>query len=199
MSVLIPFAKLIGVVYLGVIIHAVVVYSGTVFIIAKMSPVKFFRGFSEAMLTAFSTCSGAATFPVSMRAAQENLGVSPGISGFVQPLGATINMDGSTLYQGICALFIAQAYGIHLGFGAQLTVALTALLASLGCAGVPGSGLIMLTVVLSSVGLPLEGIALIAGVDRILDMVRTTCNITGDAACAVMIAKIEGELAEVKK
>ena len=199
LSVLIPFAKLIFAVYLGVIIHQVVVYSGMVSIIGKMSPVKFFKGFSEAALLAFSTCSSSATLPVSMRVAQENLGVSPTISSFVQPLGATINMDGTALYQGVCALFVAQAYGIHLGFGGQLTVLLTALLASIGTAGVPGAGLIMLTLVLTSVGLPLEGVALIAGVDRILDMARTSCNVTGDAACAVVVAKTEGELTEVKK
>jgi len=198
-SVLIPFAKLIFAVYLGVIIHEVVVYSGMVSIIGKMSPVKFFKGFSEAALLAFSTCSSSATLPVSMRVAQDNLGVSPTISSFVQPLGATINMDGTALYQGVCALFVAQAYGIHLGFGGQLTVLLTALLASIGTAGVPGAGLIMLTLVLTSVGLPLEGVALIAGIDRILDMARTSCNVTGDAACAVVVAKTEGELAEVKK
>jgi len=117
MSILIPFAKLIFAVYLGVIIHEVVVYSGMTAIIAKMSPMKFFRGFGEASLLAFSTCSSSATLPVSMRCAQENLGVSSTISSFVQPLGATINMDGTALYQGVCALFVAQAYGIHLGFG----------------------------------------------------------------------------------
>jgi len=194
LPVLIPFAKLIFAVYLGVIIHEVVVYSGMVSIIAKISPVKFFTGFSEASLLAFSTCSSSATLPVSMRAAQDNLKVSPTISSFVQPLGATINMDGTALYQGVCALFVAQAYGISLGFGGQLTVLVTALLASIGTAGVPGAGLVMLTVVLASVGLPLEGIALIAGVDRILDMARTSCNVTGDAACAVVVAKTEGEL-----
>ncbi|MBA7632663.1 Proton/sodium-glutamate symport protein [subsurface metagenome] len=199
LSVLIPFAKLIFAVYLGVIIHEVVVYSGMVSIIGKMSPVKFFKGFSEAALLAFSTCSSSATLPVSMRVAQENLGVSPTISSFVQPLGATINMDGTALYQGVCALFVAQAYGIHLGFGGQLTILLTALLASIGTAGVPGAGLIMLTLVLTSVGLPLEGVALIAGIDRVLDMARTSCNVTGDAACAVVVAKTEGELVEVKK
>jgi len=199
LAVLVPFAKLIFAVYLGVIIHEVVVYSGMVSIIGKISPGKFFKGFSEAALLAFTTCSSSATLPVSMRNVQENLGVSPTISSFVMPLGATVNMDGTALYQGVCALFVAQAYGIHLGFGGQLTVLLTALLASVGTAGVPGAGLVMLTMVLTSVGLPLEGVALIAGIDRILDMVRTSCNVTGDAACAVVVAKTEGELAEVKK
>lgn len=197
-AVLIPFAKLIFAVYIGVIIHEVLIYSGMVSIIAKMSPIKFFKGFSEAALLAFSTCSSSATLPVSMHNAQEKLGVSPTISSFVQPLGATVNMDGTALYQGVCALFVAQAYNIPLGLGGQLTVLLTALLASIGTAGVPGAGLVMLTMVLTSVGLPLEGVALIAGVDRILDMARTSCNVTGDAACAVVIAKTEGELTEIK-
>ncbi len=198
LSVLLPFAKLILAVYLGVIIHELLIYSGMVSLLAKMSPVKFFKGFSGASLLAFTTCSSSGTLPVSMRLAQENLGVSPTISSFVLPLGATINMDGTALYQGICALFVAQAYGIPLGFGGQLTVLLTALLASIGTAGVPGAGLIMLTMVLTSVGLPLEGVALIAGIDRILDMARTSCNVTGDAACAVVVAKSEGELTEIK-
>lgn len=198
-SVLVPFAKLILTVYLGVIIHEVIVYSGMVSIIGKMSPIKFFRGFASASLLAFTTCSSSGTLPVSMRAAQENLGVSPTISSFVLPLGATVNMDGTALYQGVCALFVAQAYGISLGFGGQLTVLLTALLASIGTAGVPGAGLVMLTMVLTSVGLPLEGVALIAGIDRILDMARTSCNVTGDGACAVVVAKTEGELMDVKK
>lgn len=197
-SVLVPFAKLILAVYLGVIIHAVIVYSGMVSLIAKMSPKKFFKGFAEASLLAFTTCSSSGTLPVSMRAAQENLGVSPTIASFVLPLGATVNMDGTALYQGICALFVAQAYGIHLGLGGQLTVLLTALLASIGTAGVPGAGLVMLSMVLTSVGLPLEGVALIAGIDRILDMARTCINVTGDGACAVVVAKTEGELAEMK-
>jgi len=199
LAVLIPFAKLIFAVYFGIIIHEVVVYSGMVSIIGKMSPMKFFKGISEASLLAFTTASSSATLPVTMRASQENLGVSPTISSFVLPLGATVNMDGTAMYQGICALFVAQAYGIHLGLGGQLTVLLTALLASIGTAGVPGAGLVMLTMVLTSVGLPLEGVALIAGVDRILDMARTSCNVTGDAACAVVVARTEGELAEVKK
>ncbi|GAB4115661.1 MAG: dicarboxylate/amino acid:cation symporter [Candidatus Caldatribacteriota bacterium] len=197
LSVLLPFAKLIFAVYLGVIIHEVVVYSGMVSIIAKMKPGKFFKGFSEAALLAFTTCSSSATLPVSMRVTQDNLGVSNTISSFVLPLGATVNMDGTALYQGICALFVAQAYNIPLGFGGQLTVLLTALLASVGTAGVPGAGLVMLTMVLTAVGLPLEGVALIAGIDRILDMARTSCNVTGDAACAVVVAKTEGELNEI--
>ena len=129
-----------------------------------------------------------------MMSAERNLGVSRSVSSFVLPLGTTINMDGTALYQGVCVLFIAQAYGIDLSMAQYITIILTATLASIGTAGVPGAGLIMLSLVLTSVGLPLEGVAIIAGIDRILDMARTTLNITGDSAVAVLIAKSEGQL-----
>jgi Na+/H+-dicarboxylate symporter len=145
---------------------------------------------------AFTTTSSSGTLPVTMTCAQENMGVSRNISSFVLPLGATINMDGTALYQGVCALFVAQAYGVDLSTGQYITIILTATLASIGTAGVPGAGLIMLSLVLTSVGLPLEGVAIIAGIDRILDMARTTVNVTGDAAVSVVIAKGEGELDE---
>lgn len=193
-EVLIPLAKVIFVVYLGCILHAALVYSGAVYIFARMSPVRFFRGFFEGMAVAFSTCSSNATLPISMRCAQENLGVPKDISSFVQPLGATINMDGTAIYQGVCALFIAEVYGIPLGMPQYLTIILTATLASIGTAGVPGAGMIMLTMVLQAVGLPLDGILLIAGIDRVLDMIRTCMNVTGDAAGAVVVAATEGEL-----
>ena len=143
------------------------------------------------MLVAFSTCSSSATLPVNMKCTQENLGVNKDIASFCLPLGATVNMDGTALYQGVCALFVAQIYGIDLSMGQYLTIVLTGTLASIGTAGVPGAGLIMLTLVLQSVGLPLEGIALIAGIDRVLDMIRTTVNITGDAAGCVVVQKSE--------
>lgn len=193
-EVLVPLAKVIFVVYLGCILHAVLTYSGAVYLFARMSPVRFFRGFFEGMAVAFSTCSSNATLPVSMRCAQENLGVPKDISSFVQPLGATINMDGTAIYQGVCALFIAEVYGIQLGLPQFLTIILTSTLASIGTAGVPGAGMIMLTMVLQAVGLPLDGILLIAGIDRVLDMIRTCMNVTGDAAGAVVIAATEGEL-----
>lgn len=193
-DVLLPLIKVILVVYIGCILHAVVTYSSLVYIFSRMSPLNFFKGFFPAMAVAFSTSSSSGTLPVTMRAAEERLGVSKRVSSFVLPLGATINMDGTALYQGVCTLFIAQIYGIDLSFGQQLQVILAATLASVGTAGVPGAGLIMLTMVLQSVGLPLEGIALIAGVDRILDMMRTTINVTGDAAGAVIVAATEGEL-----
>lgn len=193
-SVLIPLAKVIATVYLGCIIHMAVVYSSLVKGFAKMNPITFFRGIFPAATVAFSTTSSAATLPVTIKATRENLGVPSGICSFVLPLGATINMDGTALYQGVCALFVAQAMGISLTLTQQMTIVLTATLASIGTAGVPGAGFIMLTMVLSSVGLPLEGSALIAGIDRILDMARTTVNVLGDAAVAVSVAATEGEL-----
>jgi len=193
-TVLLPLLKLIIVVYAGCIIHVVLTYSSTVSLFAKVSPLKFFKGIAPAMVFSYTTASSSGTLPITMKRAEENLGVPKSISSFVLPLGATINMDGTAIYQGICAIFIAQVYGIDLSIGAQLTIILTATLASIGTAGVPGAGMIMLGMVLQSVGLPMEGIALIAGVDRILDMMRTCVNVTGDASCALIIAATEGEL-----
>ncbi|MBY6035088.1 dicarboxylate/amino acid:cation symporter [Fictibacillus nanhaiensis] len=180
-----------SIVILALAIHSVVTYGGSVALLAKKNPIWFFKGFSPAMSVAFSTSSSNATLPISMKTAQENLGVRKSVSGFVQPLGATINMDGTAIMQGVATIFIAQVYDINLSIGAMITVILTAVLASIGTAGVPGVGLIMLAMVLNSVGLPVEGIALILGVDRILDMLRTAVNITGDAACAVIVDKGE--------
>jgi Na+/H+-dicarboxylate symporter len=199
LSVLAPFAKVILAVYLGCILHAVLVYSGLIMAFVKKSPLWYFSGVKESPLTAFVTRSSSATLPVTMRVAQENLGVSEGIASFVLPLGATINMDGTALYQGVCALFVAQAYGLPLGMGAQLSIILTATLASIGTAGVPGAGLIMLTLVLTAVGLPIEGVALVAGIDAVLDMARTAINVTGDSCVATVVAKTEGELQEVER
>ena len=179
------------VVLLGLLIHAVIVYGGSVAFMAKKSPLWFFKGFAPAMSVAFSTSSSNATLPISMETAQKNLGVKKDISSFVQPLGATINMDGTAIMQGVATIFIAQVYGVDLSFSAMITVVLTAVLASIGTAGVPGVGLIMLAMVLTSVGLPVEGIGLILGIDRLLDMARTAINITGDAACAVIISEQE--------
>lgn len=193
-KVLLPLLSVIIIVYAGCILHAVLVYSGTVSILARYSPIKFFKGILPAQVIAFTTCSSSAALPINMQCTEEKLGVSKSICSFVLPLGATINMDGTALYQGICALFIANVYGIELTMAQQFTIVLTATLASIGTAGVPGAGLIMLTMVLQAVGLPLEGLALVAGIDRILDMARTTVNITGDSACAVVIAASENEL-----
>lgn len=182
------------VVVLGLIIHATIVYPTAVRIFAGMNPMHFFKGIAPAQLVAFSTSSSNATLPVTMESVEENLGVGEEVSAFVLPLGATINMDGTALYQGVATIFIAQVYGLDLSLSDQILVVLTATLASIGAAGVPGVGMITLALVLQTVGIPLEGIALILGVDRILDMCRTTVNITGDSSCAVVVAATEGSL-----
>lgn len=192
-SILAPFAKVIGAVYVGCIIHAIVVYSGMISLFCKRSPMWYFKGIQNAAITAFVTRSSAGTLPVTMECVRDNLGVSEGVSSFVLPLGATINMDGTALYQGVCALFVAQAFNVPLTLEMQISIVATATLASIGTAGVPGAGLIMLTMVLTSVGLPIEGIALVAGIDAILDAARTSLNVTGDTAVCAVIAATEGE------
>ncbi|MCA1012408.1 dicarboxylate/amino acid:cation symporter [Halobacillus halophilus] len=179
------------VVILGLVIHAIVTYGSAVSFLGKMNPLKFFKGFFPAMTVGFSTSSSSSTLPISMKTAQENLNVPKPVSSFVQPLGATINMDGTAIMQGVATVFIAQVYNTDLSFGQLIMVVLTAVLASIGTAGVPGVGLIMLAMVLNQVALPVEGIALIIGIDRLLDMTRTALNITGDAACAVVVAESE--------
>ncbi|MDZ5470256.1 dicarboxylate/amino acid:cation symporter [Bacillus sp. 31A1R] len=191
MEAILAMGKYMFVVLFVLLLHLIVTYGASVKLLGKMNPVSFIKGFSPAMVVAFSTSSSSATLPVSMDAAQKKLGVSKSVSGFVQPLGATINMDGTAIMQGVATIFIAQVYGIDLSLTQMLTVILTATLASIGTAGVPGVGLIMLSMVLTSVGLPVEAIALVLGVDRLLDMCRTAVNITGDAACAVIVSKSE--------
>lgn len=176
--------------YLCYIIHGVVVYSIAVKTMGGMSPVKFFKGMIPAILFAFSSSSSVGTLPINMECVNK-MGASKEVSSFVLPLGATINMDGTAIYQGVCAIFIASCYGINLTFSQMLTIVLTATLASIGTAGVPGSGMVMLAMVLTSVGLPVDGIALVAGVDRIFDMGRTTVNITGDASCCMVVSNLE--------
>jgi Na+/H+-dicarboxylate symporter len=178
----------------GLAIHMGVIYSLSVWIFARMNPLVFFRGMRPVQVIAFTTSSSSATLPVTMEVAEEALGVPKNIASFVLPLGATINMDGTALYQGVAAVFIAQVYGIPLTLPGQLTIVLMATLASVATAGVPSVGIITLTMVLTSIGIPLEGIALILGVDRILDMCRTAVNVTGDASAAVMVAATEGTL-----
>lgn len=185
-------------VLLVLLLHLVITYGSAISLLGKMEPIKFFKEFSPAMIVAFSTSSSAATLPVAMKTVQNKLNVSRSISGFVQPLGATINMDGTAIMQGVAAVFIAQVYGAELGLSQLLTVILTATLASIGTAGVPGVGLIMLSMVLTSVGLPVEAIALVLGVDRLLDMCRTAVNITGDAVCAVYVSRSEGESPKIE-
>ncbi|WP_373894480.1 dicarboxylate/amino acid:cation symporter [Virgibacillus natechei] len=176
-------------VVLALIIHAAVTYSLAIWTIGKASPIKFYKGFFPAMSVGFSTSSSSATLPISMKTAQENLGVKKSISSFVQPLGATINMDGTAIMQAVATVFISQVYAIPLEFTDIIMVVLTATLASIGTAGVPSVGLIMLAMVLQQIGLPVEGIALIVGVDRLLDMLRTSLNITGDATAAYIISE----------
>lgn len=176
--------------YICYIVHAVLVYSLSVKAMGGMSPVKFFKGMMPAIIFAFSSASSVGTLPINL-SCTEKLGAKKEVASFVLPLGATINMDGTAIYQGVCAIFIASCYGIQLTLPQMLTIVLTATLASIGTAGVPGAGMVMLAMVLTSVGLPVDGIALVAGVDRIFDMGRTTVNITGDAACAIVVSNIE--------
>lgn len=178
----------------GLIFIAMVVYPSILKLFTKIRYVDFFAAIRPAQLLAFSTSSSSATLPVTMKQVEEELGVSEEVSSFVLPLGATINMDGTSLYQGVAAVFIAQALGMDLTLTQQLTIVLTATLASIGSAGVPGAGLIMLIIVLESIGVPAAGIALIIAPDRILDMFRTVVNVTGDATVCAVVASTEGEL-----
>ena len=189
-AVLGSLAKVLLVAYLGYVLHAIVVYSGAVKLFTGMNPLAFFKGMLPAIMFAFSSASSVGTLPINMECT-EKLGADKSISSFVLPLGATINMDGTAIYQGVCAVFIASCFGISLTFPQMLTIVLTATLASIGTAGVPGAGMVMLAMVLSSVGLPVEGIALVAGIDRIFDMGRTTVNITGDASCTIVVSAME--------
>ncbi|MGP4081655.1 dicarboxylate/amino acid:cation symporter [Pseudalkalibacillus sp. R45] len=180
-----------GTVLLALLLHAMITYGTAISTLGKMNPIHFFKNFAPAMTVAFSTSSSSGTLPVSMKTAQENLKVPKQVSSFVQPLGATINMDGTAIMQGVATVFIAQVYAVDLSLTQLITVVLTAVLASIGTAGVPGVGLIMLAMVLKQVGLPVEAIGLVLGVDRLLDMTRTAVNIAGDASCAVIVAKSE--------
>ena len=179
------------VVLVGLLIHGIVTYPLMLKIFSDMKIVRFFRGIAPAQLLAFSSSSSGATLPVTMEVSQRNLGVSKEVTSFVLPLGATINMDGTALYQAVAAVFIAQALGLGLDMTAQLQIVLTAVLASIGTAAVPGAGIIMLIIILETIGVPAAGIALILGVDRILDMCRTAVNVTGDAAVATSVDAME--------
>lgn len=176
--------------YICYFVHMVLVYSIAVKTLGGMSPIAFFKGQFPAMIFAFSSSSSVGTLPINMQCC-EKMGADKEITSFVLPLGATINMDGTAIYQGVCAIFIAACYGISLTPSQMLTIVLTATLASIGTAGVSGAGMVMLAMVLASVGLPLDGIALVAGVDRIFDMGRTVVNITGDASCSLVVSNIE--------
>lgn len=184
-------------VVIGLLLMIMVVYPLILKSFTKLKYFDFFKGIAPAQMLAFSTSSSAATLPVTMERCEDHLGVSEEVSSFVLPLGATINMDGTSLYQAVAAVFIAQAFGYDLDLSQQLTIVLTSTLASIGAAAVPGAGMVMLVIVLSSIGIDPEGIALIFAVDRLLDMLRTVVNVTGDATVASVVAATEGQLKDV--
>lgn len=194
LAVLIPLLKVIGVVYLACILHVLVVYSGLLALLARLNPKRYLAGSLDAIVVAFSSASSAGTLPVSIRCAREKLGISQGVSGFVLPVGATINMDGTALYMGVVALFVAQLTGTDLTTTDYFMIVLTGTLASIGTAGVPGAGLIMLSIVFAQTNLPLEALGLIAGIDRILDMARTAVNVSGDLMVTTLVGKSEREI-----
>ncbi|NSW77945.1 MAG: dicarboxylate/amino acid:cation symporter [Chthonomonadetes bacterium] len=189
-EVFVPLAKYMGAVLGGLAIHGLIVLPLLVWLLGGMPPWRFLRGISQAMITAFSTSSSTATLPVTMHVVESNLQVPSHISRFCIPIGATVNMDGTALYEAVAALFIAQAYGVSLGLTQQIVVLFTATLAAIGAAGIPSAGLFTMVIVLQAVGLPLEGIGLILAVDRILDMFRTMVNVEGDAGGAVILTNI---------
>lgn len=194
LDLLFQLSKVIGVVYFACMIQVLVVMSLAVKFVARLSPIRFLKGIIEAAIMSFSTASSSGTLPVSMKCANKNLGVSKEISSFTLPLGTTINMDGTAIYLGVSVLFIAQAYGIELTMADYITIVVMATVASIGSAGVPGAGIVMMSLVLTTVGLPMEGLAIIAGIDRILDMGRTCVNVCGDLMVTTLIGKSENEL-----
>ena len=191
---ILPMAKFIGTVYLGLFVQLLIVYMLVLFLFTRLNPLQFLRKMLPVMLFAFSTSSSNATIPLNMETLEKKIGVDPKVASFTIPLGATINMDGTAIMQGAAVIFIAQAFGIDLSAAALFTVVLTAVTASIGTAGVPGVGTIMLAMVFESVGLPAEGVAMIMGIDRLLDMGRTAINVTGDAVVTTCMAKIAGML-----
>lgn len=195
-TAMMPILAYMGTIILALALQVCIVYNGLLVGLAKLNPITFIKKFWPVMSVAFSTSSSNATLPLNMKTVQEKLGASKEISSFTIPLGATVNMDGTAIMQGVATVFIAQVFGVGLGVQDYLMVILTATLASIGTAGVPGVGLVMLSMVLTQVGLPVEGIALIIGVDRILDMSRTVINITGDAVCTLIVSKSEKEFDE---
>jgi len=192
-ELLLQLSKVIGVVYLACLIQVLVVMSLAIKIVGRLNPIRYLKGIIEAAAMSFSTASSSGTLPISMKCANKNLGVSEEISSFVLPLGATVNMDGTAIYLGVTSLFVAQAYGIDLSMADYVSIVVMATVASIGSAGVPGAGLVMMSLVLTTVGLPMEGLAIIAGIDRILDMGRTCVNVCGDLMVTTLIGKSEGE------
>jgi Na+/H+-dicarboxylate symporter len=199
LSVIKPLALYMATVALGLGIHAFITLPILLGVFGRYSPLKFIRNMFSAVATAFSTASSAATLPITMDCLEKNAGVSNKVASFVLPLGATVNMDGTALYEAVAAMFIAQAYNIDLTLGQQLVIMLTATLASIGAAAIPGAGLVTMVIVLKAVGLPLEGIGMILAVDRLLDMCRTAVNVWGDACGAAVVARMEGEKLESPK
>jgi Na+/H+-dicarboxylate symporter len=193
LGVMRPLAVYMVTVALGLSIHAIVTLPALLLVFGRYSPVRFIKDVFSAVATAFSTASSAATLPITMECVEENAGVSNKVASFVLPLGATVNMDGTALYEAVAAMFIAQAYGISLTLGQQLIIMLTATLASIGAAAIPGAGLVTMVIVLKAVNLPLEGIGMILAVDRVLDMLRTAVNVWGDACGTVVVARLEAE------
>jgi Na+/H+-dicarboxylate symporter len=191
-----PLARYFGLVVCVLVLHAAFTYTLLLRSLARLDPLRFFRKMRDPLVLAFSTASSGATLPVTLRTVEERLGVDNSIASFTVPLGATINMDGTAIMQGVATAFIAQAYGIDIGWTGYLMVVVTATLASIGTAGVPGVGLVMLAMVLRQVNLPVEGIGIIIGVDRLLDMLRTAVNISGDAAVSCIVARSEGQLTD---
>ncbi|CRX38726.1 dicarboxylate/amino acid:cation symporter [Estrella lausannensis] len=196
LKTILQLSKFLTAYYIACAIHIVVVFCGILRFLVKVSPWPFFRGMGDAIMMAFSTCSSSATLPVSMHCVQENLGVSKNIASFVLPLGSTVNMNGAALFQGMAVIFIANAYGIDLTLIQLLTIIVTATLSAIGAAGIPGTGFIMLSAVIASAGLPIEGLAILAGIDRLREMMSAILNVTGDAVCSVYIAKQEDEFDE---
>jgi Na+/H+-dicarboxylate symporter len=196
LEVLLPVFKFLLSYYAAALLFILVVFCGILVFMAKLSPLPFFRGMTEAMATAASTCSSSASLAANINCATANLGVSKSLANFVLPLGCSLNMNGSALFQAMSTLFIAQAYGIDLHWQHMVVLSATVILATLGTASIPGGGFLMLSIVFTSVGIPLEGLGILAGVDRLRDMATTTLNITGDAVCAVYVARREGELDE---
>ena len=194
LGLLVDLAGYVIVLISALMIHLFITLMSILKLFSGMSPAKFLKKMRETQIFAFSTSSSNATIPVTLRAVTNRLGVDNSVASFTVPFGATINMDGTAIMQGVATVFIANAYGVHLGITGYLTVILMSVLASIGTAGVPGVGLIMLSMVFTQVGLPVEGIGLILGVDRLLDMIRTAVNVSGDAAVSVIVAKSEGKL-----
>ncbi|RDC60805.1 C4-dicarboxylate transport protein [Alteripontixanthobacter maritimus] len=191
---LLALSKLVALNYVGCLLMIVLMYSAIVKLLAKLPVVDFFRGITDAMAVAYSTASSNATLPVTLRCTQRNLGVAPGTSSFVVSLGATVNMDGTAMYLGLATLFGAQIFGVDLSWADYGMIALLATAGSIGAAGIPGTGLVMMALVFGAVGVPLETIAFVAGVDRIMDMMRTTTNVTSDSAITVAVASMTGDI-----